>query len=164
LNTEEKNIQLKVKPSATRILAIDFGMARLGIAISDESKILAMPLMTFPAEKKSEHTVAKLAEMLAKHQKENRYSISLIVIGLPLLMSGKIGFLADEVKHFAQLLEAATSYPTLLWDERLTSVQADRALREGQLTRKKRSKAVDTVAATLILQSYLDQYTRTASE
>jgi putative holliday junction resolvase len=73
-----------------------------------------------------------------------------------LLMSGKMGLLADEVTHFVELLKSATSLPVVTWDERLTSVQADRSLREGNFTRKKRSQKVDSVAAVIILQNYLD--------
>lgn len=144
------------KPKATRIVAIDYGMVRLGIAVSDENKIIAMPLMTFYAEKKSENTVAKLVAELIKHQETNHYSIEEIVVGLPLLMSGKVGLLADEVKHFVDLLRKTISVPVITWDERLTSVQAERSMMEGNMSRRKRSKVVDKVAAVIILQNYLD--------
>lgn len=141
---------------ATRIIAIDFGLARLGIAISDELKIFAMPLMTIQAESKSEKTVTKVLEEIAKHQKANTYDVEAIVLGMPLMMSGKMGMLADEVKHFVDLLKQSTTIPIVTWDERLTTVQAERSLREGAMSRKKRSKVVDKVAAVIILQSYLD--------
>lgn len=136
-------------------------MARLGIAISDESKIIASAVMNFKADKKSERTALQLLEVLAQHQKQHHYQMSEIVLGLPLMMSGKVGFLADEVKHFADLLRGAlqassTPCPVTLWDERLSTVQAERSLRESSLTRKHRSKVVDQVAAVIILQSYLD--------
>lgn len=140
----------KNKPKATRIAAIDFGLARLGVALSDELKIFAMPLMTITSESKSEKTVAKVVEELAK------YNLETIVVGLPLMMSGKMGMLADEVKHFVDLLRQATTVPVITWDERLTTVQAERSMREGSMSRKKRSKIVDKVAAVIILQNYLD--------
>lgn len=144
------------KKMPTRTIGIDFGLARLGIAVSDETKIIAMSLETMTAEKKAEYTVAKLFKQLAQHQKENRYEIDTIVIGLPLMMSGKQGHLADEVQHFVGLLSQAFSIPIVKWDERLTSVQADRSLREGNLSRKKRAQKSDAVAAVIILQNYLD--------
>ena len=144
------------KPSATRIFALDYGLARIGMAVSDPTKIIAFPVGTLKAEKKTEATVDKLVKELEAHQKANGYTILELVIGLPLMMSGKSGFLADEVKHFVSLLQPLVSFPLVLWDERLTSVQADRALRETSLTRKRRSAVIDKVAAVIILQNYLD--------
>lgn len=144
------------KPIPTRIIAIDYGMVRIGLAVSDERKIISTPMTTFLAEKKTEQTIAKLVSTLREHEKLHRYKIETIVIGYPLLMSGKKGLLADEVIHFAELLKEAMDLPVVTWDERLTSVQADRSLREGNFTRKKRSQKVDGVAAMIILQNYLD--------
>ena len=139
-----------------RILGVDYGLSRIGLALSDERKIIASPLMTISAEKKSEETVRKFLEVIQELQEKNGYVIEEIVIGLPLLMSGKIGFLADEVNHFVQLLRQVLSIPIQTWDERLTTVQAERSLREGNLSRKKRSKVVDKISAVIILQSYLN--------
>lgn len=144
------------KPPAGRIVAIDYGMARIGIAVSDERKIIATPLMLLIAEKKSELTVAKLMRELEQHQTKMHYVIEEIIVGMPLLLSGKSGLLADEVTHFVTLLRAATSVPIVTWDERLTTVQAERTLRESNMTRKQRTKHVDTVSAVILLQSYLD--------
>lgn len=143
---------MAVKPK--RIIGIDFGIARLGIAISDERCVIAMPYKTMKASKKTEQTIASLLEVIK--ELENQSIISEIVIGLPLMMSGKVGFLADEVKHFASLLKEAIALPITLWDERLTTVQAERSLRESSFSRKKRTQHVDTVAAVIILQNFLD--------
>jgi len=143
-------------PKPTRIIGIDYGMARIGISVSDERKIIAMPLITLKAEKKSENTISSLLKELEKHERENRYQVESIVIGLPLLMSGKKGLLADEVHHFVELLKKQITIPIVTWDERLTSVQADRSMRESGMTRKKRAQRSDTVAAVIILQNYLD--------
>lgn len=140
----------------TRIIGIDFGMARIGIALSDERKIIAIPLEVMKTQKRSEDTAEKLLMLLQEHASSNSYGIEEIVIGLPLLMSGRKGLLADEVQHFIELLQQLCSIPIFTWDERLTSVQAERSLREGNMTRKKRTTYVDTVAATIILQNYLD--------
>ncbi|WP_068471087.1 Holliday junction resolvase RuvX [Candidatus Protochlamydia phocaeensis] len=144
------------KSLPTRILGIDYGLKRLGLALSDERKIIASPLETLQAESKSELTVAKLLEKIDALCRTQRCQIEEIIIGLPLMMSGRMGFLADEVKHFVQLLAQATPIPVKMWDERLSTVQAERSLRESSLTRKRRSKVVDIVSAAIILQSYLD--------
>lgn len=147
--------EVPVKKIPTRIVGIDYGTVRIGIAISDEQKIIASPLCILPAEKKTERTIVNLLHMLKEHQHQHRYEIEEIVIGLPLMMSGKIGFLADEVQHFVSLLKKMVTIHITTWDERLTSVQAERSLREASLSRKKRVKKVDTVAAVIILQNYL---------
>jgi putative Holliday junction resolvase len=149
-------MQNPIKSKPTRILAIDYGMARIGLALSDETKILATSLETMKAERKTEYTVAKLLLFINTLCELHKCEISEIVIGLPLMMSGRTGLLADEVKHFVDLFTQASPIPVKTWDERLTSVQADRSLREGNFSRKKRSQHVDAVAAVIILQSYLD--------
>jgi putative holliday junction resolvase len=146
----------KTKSVSKRIIGIDFGMARIGVAYSDESWTIASPFKVILADKKSAATVDRLLQELKNHQQMYHYDIEEIVVGLPLLMSGKVGLLADEVKHFVELLQQAINVPVVTWDERLTSVQADRSLRETNFTRKRRSQFVDTVAAVIILQNYLD--------
>ncbi|MDR3624567.1 MAG: Holliday junction resolvase RuvX [Chlamydiales bacterium] len=133
-----------------RVVGIDFGTVRFGIAISDETKMLARVLTTLIAEKKSEATIAKLLKELEP------YTIDEIIIGYPLHMNGKLGFLADEVNHFVALLKTRVTIPITIWDERLTTVQAERSLREASLSRKKRSKIIDSITAVILLQSYLD--------
>lgn len=137
-------------------MGIDFGMKRLGLAFSDERKIIATPHSSFPTERKSEQTVQKLVEFINEFQIKNNCTIEEVVIGLPLMLSGKTGLLADEVKHFIFLLEKLVSIPVKAWDERLTTVQAERSLRESSLSRKRRTKIVDMVSAAIILQNYLD--------
>lgn len=141
----------------SRIVGLDYGMSRIGIAVSDEQKIIARSLPTCKTARKLQATVKKLADQLQSHAAENHYEVAEIVIGLPLMMSGKKGMLADEVLAFIELLKSHFSCPILTWDERLTSVQADKSLREGNFTRKKRASMVDAVAATIILQNYLDR-------
>jgi putative Holliday junction resolvase len=153
----DDNVGETLKRQPLRIVAIDYGMARIGIALSDESQMIAFPLSVMTTERRMEQTVVKLVEVLLRHQQEHRYALKSIVIGLPLLLSGKAGLLVDEVKCFAALLEQAFSVPLVLWDERLTTVQAERAMREGGMSRKKRSKVIDSVTAVILLQSYLDR-------
>lgn len=147
---------INAKPARTRIAALDYGMARIGVALSDETKTIAAPLKTLTTEKQLERTATKLVNELNLHQKDNRYTLEEIIIGLPLMLSGKSGLLADEVKTFVELLRKKIDIPVTTWDERLTTVQAERAMRESTMTRKQRSKLVDTVSAVILLQSYLD--------
>jgi putative holliday junction resolvase len=144
------------RPKPKRIIGIDFGMARLGIAYSDESQTIASPLKVIQAEKKSIATVAKVVKELQNHQAQHHYDIEEIVVGLPLLMSGKVGLLADEVKNFVKLMLQMIPVSVITWDERLTSVQAERSMRETKMSRKRRSQVIDIVAAVIILQNYLD--------
>lgn len=139
-----------------KLLGIDYGMKRIGLALSDERQIFASPLKTFEAAPKMDETALKLLEFIASIEKETRCQIEEIVIGLPLMMSGKKGLIADEVELFAAKLKETSPIPIIIWDERLTTVQAERSLRETDMSRKKRSKVVDIVSAAIILQSYLD--------
>lgn len=135
----------------TRVVGIDFGTARLGVAVSDERKIVARVLLTLAASKKLEETCDNLLKELSPLQ-----PIEAIVVGMPYHMNGKNGSLADDVERFKKILESKINCPIILWDERLTTVQAERALREANLSRKKRSKIIDSVTAVILLQSYLD--------
>lgn len=144
------------RPKPKRILSIDYGMARLGMAVSDEQKIFASSIDTIKAAKKIELTIEMVIKAIEKHQQDYDYDVEELIIGLPLMMSGKMGLLADEAKHFAELLQQKVSFPVKLWDERLTTAQAERSLRESSLTRKRRAKVIDAVAAVIILQSYLE--------
>ena len=140
----------------TRILAVDFGMKRIGLALSDERKLIASPLNTLLASGKLEATIEELLKLMENHQKMHRYELEAIVVGYPLKMSGKAGLITDEVSCFIEMLKKRCSFPIIAWDERLTSLLADRAMREGQLNRRKRSQKIDQISAVLILQNYLD--------
>ncbi|MCB1113191.1 MAG: Holliday junction resolvase RuvX [Chlamydiia bacterium] len=140
----------------TRIVGIDWGVKRIGIALSDETKMLATPQPTIIGEKKAADTVKKVLAALQAHAKDYGYQIEKIVVGMPLMLSGKSGLLADEVSHFIKLLKEHTDIEIVAWDERLTTSMAEKSLKESSLSRKKRSKVVDSVAAIIILQSYLD--------
>ena len=129
------------------ILGIDFGRARIGTAISDELLFLAHPLETIPADKRS---AARVAEIVREKK------IDHIVVGIPRHMSGEVGAAANEALRFVEELRAILPCEVVTWDERLTTVAANRALREaGKKTRATRGY-VDQVAAQMILQGYLD--------
>jgi len=129
------------------ILGIDFGRARIGVASSDELRMLAHPVETIPSSKKA---VARVA-VLAREKNAER-----IVVGVPRLMSGALGSAAEEVMAFIEELRKAVPCDVVAWDERLTTVAANRAMRDaGKKTRDTRGY-IDQVAAQMILQGYLD--------
>jgi putative Holliday junction resolvase len=129
------------------ILALDFGRARIGVAISDELQLLAHPLETIAANGRPAVRVAEIVR--AKN-------IDHVVIGMPKRMNGEIGSAAADVFEFVEKLRAILPCPMVTWDERLTTAAANRALRDaGKKTRQTRGY-VDQVAAQMILQSYLD--------
>lgn len=130
-----------------RLLGIDYGRARIGVAISDESKLISRPLCTLDNNKTFETLLKK--EM-------QPYQIEAVVMGLPLLMNGKESPMTAEVKQFGEYLKKILEISVIFWDERLTSLQVERSMRDAGIKRKKRAASSDTMAAALILQSYLD--------
>ena len=137
------------------ILALDFGRARIGVAISDELQLLAHPLETILA---NERAISRVAELVRQRNVEH------VVAGLPKRMNGQIGTAATEALEFVEKLRAVLPCPVVTWDERLTTVAAHRALRDaGKKTRHTRGY-IDQVAAQMILQSYLDSRAELASE
>lgn len=131
-----------------RALGIDFGRARIGLAISDELGLLAHPLETIPMGREA---VARIAAIVRER------NIDCIVAGVPKTMSGQLGPAADQANAFIEKLRAAIPCKIVAWDERLTTVAAHRALQDaGKKTRETRAY-VDQVAAQMILQGYLDQ-------
>jgi putative Holliday junction resolvase len=136
-----------------RILAIDYGSKRMGIAISDELKLIAQPLEFIPAAPFADF-LARLKELL--HEKE----VDLVVVGMPRNLDGSYGQAALAVQDFTAVLKGALAVPIQTWDERLTSAQANRFLLQGGARRKERKKKVDQTAAAILLQSYLDSLAR----
>ncbi len=130
------------------ILGVDFGRARIGLAISDELRLLAHPLETIVSDKGA---VARIAAVVREKK------IAAVVVGVPKTMSGQMGTAATEVLAFIEKLRTATACKVIMWDERLTTVAAHRALRDaGKKVRASRAY-IDQVAAQMILQGYLDQ-------
>ena len=133
-----------------RMLGVDFGRARIGVAISDELGMLAHPLETIPAV--PVNAAAKRIAELARERQVER-----VVLGMPRHMNGEMGSAAEEVKFFAEKLRPLLACELVLWDERLTTTAANRSLRDaGQKTKHTRG-IVDQVAAQMILQGYLDR-------
>jgi len=129
------------------ILALDFGRARIGVAISDELQLLAHPVETILA---NERATSRVVELVRERNVEH------VVVGIPKRMNGQIGTAATEALEFVEKLRAVLPCPVVTWDERLTTVAAHRALRDaGKKTRHTRGY-IDQVAAQMILQSFLD--------
>jgi len=132
-----------------RVLAIDFGMRRMGLAVSDALGITAQGLPTL-SRTRLDDDLQKIQELTED------YSTERVIVGNPLGHGGGETTMSRHAAEFAEKLRRRVNCPVLLWDERLTSVQANRALRDFGLTLGKRQRAVDRVAAMLLLQSYLD--------
>jgi putative Holliday junction resolvase len=132
-----------------RLLALDHGSKRIGVAISDEMKLIAQPLEFIPAEPFADF-LKRLKEILGEKE------VELIVVGMPRNMDGSYGPAALKVQDFVAVLKNALTVPIQTLDERLTSVQANRLLIQGNVRRDKRKQKVDMMAAAILLQSYLD--------
>ena len=132
-----------------KIMAIDYGDARTGFAISDRSEFLASPIGTVP-----ERNVERLADKAAQTAAE--YGAGEIIVGLPINMNGTEGPRAEKCRAFAELLKERTDLPVRMWDERSTTVTAHNILNETNVRGKARKAVVDTVAATIILEGYLE--------
>ena len=132
-----------------RILALDHGTKRIGIAISDELKMIAQPLEFSPAEPFLDF-VTRLKEIIREKE------VELILIGMPRNMDGSYGPAALKVQEFIAVLKDMVAIPIQTWDERLTSAQAQRFLIQGGVRRQERKQKVDKMAASILLQSYLD--------
>ncbi len=135
-----------------KIVAVDLGLARTGIAVSDPTGFLASPVGTI-AEKRLDVLLEKVAAVVAEHHPKR------IVVGHPRNMDGSCGESAKRAEQFAADLRAKTGIETVLWDERLTTTTAIGYLNTADVRGKKRKAVVDTVAATVILQNYLDSLT-----
>ena len=132
-----------------RIMAIDYGDAHTGVAISDPTGLLAGTATTIHS-RKAEGGLEELARLVRENQVDE------VVMGFPRNMDGTEGPRAQLYREFAQRVEEATGLKPVLWDERRTTVDAHRILFEGGKNAKKRKKTVDAVAASLILEGYLD--------
>ena len=134
----------------TRIMALDIGDRRTGVALSDESCTISSPLTVLPMDNRR----AFLNE-LARLVEEN--GVAEIVVGLPLNQWGDEGADAEKMKKVIAVLRERLSVPVIEWDERFTTVQAERSLLEADLSRKRRKEVIDKIAAAILLQSFLDR-------
>ena len=132
-----------------RVMALDVGGRRIGVALSDPTRVLASPLTTLRAEPRP-RAIDQIAELVARHE------VAEVVVGLPLTLSGEIGSQAKLVQAFAEELRAVLAVPLHMFDERLTSVAAERMMQELGIKPERRRERIDEVAASIILQDFLD--------
>lgn len=140
----------QTKPIKGRILALDLGKKRIGLALSDALGITAQGLPTLERTRIRED-LAALETLIAEH------GVAMILMGNPLHMSGREGRQAEYTREFAERLGEQTGIEIRYWDERLTTVEASRVLRQSGISIEKRAKAVDRLSAVILLSSFLDQ-------
>ena len=132
-----------------RILGLDHGTKRIGVAVSDELKVIAQPMEFIPTDP-PEAAFTRLAALVREKE------VELILVGMPRNMDGSYGPAAEKVREFVTRLKELIPVPVRTWDERLTSAQANRVLIEANVRRDKRKERVDAMAAAVLLQSFLD--------
>ncbi len=135
-----------------RVMGLDYGSKTVGVAISDPLKITAQGIETIQRkeENKLRKTLARIEELVKE------YEVETIVLGFPKNMNNTIGERAEKSLELKEMLERRTGLPVVMWDERLTTVEAERTLIESNVRRENRKKYVDKIAAVFILQNYLD--------
>jgi putative Holliday junction resolvase len=140
---------LEISTKTGRILALDLGKRRIGLALSDPLGLTAQGLETLQRTR-IRADLDRLGELASKND------VALILIGNPLHMSGREGRQTEHARDFGSRLQVATGLAVEYWDERLTTVEAQRVLRQSGISIEKRAKAVDRLAAVILLESYLD--------
>lgn len=144
-------------PPVMRVMGLDVGTKTVGVAVSDELGLTAQGITTV-RRVGPRQDIEKLKALAGEH------GVTSVVVGLPLNMDGSEGPRAKACRQFGEQVAQATGVPVLYWDERLTTVAAQRALLEADLSRQKRKEVIDQVAATLILQGWLDAQPRSEAE
>jgi len=134
----------------TRILSLDIGSKRTGVALSDETRLIASPLVTVE-ESQIKPWLLKIKALIEENE------VAEVVVGLPLNQYGEEGPDAQNIRKYIAALQEALTIPVIEWDERFTTVQAERSLIEADFSRKGRKKVIDQIAASIILQGYLDR-------
>lgn len=142
--------------TGSRILALDYGTKRIGVALSDELRWTAQPLETFE-RRTLERDIAHIASLVAAHE------VGQVVLGFPLQLDGREGPAIQAMRQFNAQLEEGLPVPVILWDERMTTKAAEDLLIAADVSRKKRKGTVDRVAAAILLQSYLASLESTPS-
>jgi putative Holliday junction resolvase len=146
---ENSSSPVPKEPRMARIMAIDYGSRRIGLAVTDELGMTAQGLPTL-------HRTNKRNDFDHLRRSIKQYGVGEIVVGLPLRMSGDTGIQSDKVEAFAEELRARFKLPVHLFDERLTSVEANRVLDQAEIGDRRRKEVVDQLAAVLILQAYME--------
>lgn len=149
VNQVTRSTKTMDQPTSGRILALDVGKKRIGLALSDALRITAQPYTTLD-HASDESLLAALRQIIQAEQ------VELVLIGLPKRLDGSSGELAEDAKRLASLIRVECSIKVKMWDERFSTHAAERALLEGDVSRKKRKQVIDQTAAAWILQGYLD--------
>ena len=136
-----------------RWMGLDFGSKTVGVAVSDPLGLTAQPveIVRRKSENKLRQTLARIEELIRE------YRVTELVLGFPKNMNNTLGERAAKSLELKEMLERRTGLPVVMWDERLTTVEANRAMIEGKVRREERGRYVDAIAAVLILQGYLDR-------
>ena len=134
-----------------RVLALDYGTTRIGVAISDPSRCIAQPLEVISAY---QDPLTRIASLVTEYEVEE------VVLGQPLDLKGRAGLATQNMEPFRKALRERLAVPVILLDERLTTAMAERSLIEAGMSRAKRKQNIDKIAASLILQSYLENAAR----
>ncbi len=134
-----------------RVLGLDHGTKRVGVAISDELQVIAQPVEHLMAEP-APRLISRIKELVAER------GVGMVLVGMPRNMDGTYGPAAEKAQEFVTLLQSELPVPVKTWDERLTSAQANRLMIEADVRRRKRKERVDQTAAAILLQSYLDAH------
>lgn len=142
-----------------RVMGLDYGSKTVGVAICDPLGITAQGIETIERkeENKLRKTLARIEELIRE------YGVESVVLGLPKNMNNTLGERAEKTLEFKEMLERRTGLTVTLWDERLTTVEAERTLMESKVRRENRKKYVDKIAAVFILQGYLDSVDKRGS-
>ena len=143
-----------------RVMGLDYGSKTMGVAISDELMMIAtgLEIIRRDSEKKIRKTLIRIDELIAE------YNIGKIVLGLPKNMNNTLGERAEKSLELKETLERRTGLEVIMWDERLSTVSAHKAMMEAGIRREDRGNYVDSIAAAIILQGYLDSVSGSAAE
>ena len=135
-----------------RIIGLDYGAKTVGVAVSDEMMLTAQPVETITRERETKlrQTLARIEELM------EQYGVERVVVGLPKKLNNEEGELCQKARAFGEMVERRSGLEVIFWDERLTTSAADNLLAEGGVAKQKRKKYIDKIAASLILQGYLD--------
>ena len=133
-----------------KIMALDVGNKRIGVALSDELQILAQPLYTIH-RKGIERDIEEIVKII------NDNNVEEVIVGLPKNMDGTTGFQGEKTIKFAEILRQSTDRPLIMWDERMTTISARRIMIENDVKQKDKKNLVDTIAAVVILETYLSR-------
>ena len=138
-------------PLSGRLLAIDLGEVRIGIAVSDPGQVVASPAETLHVPRGEDApALDALVDVIARHEAAG------VVIGNPRRLDGREGSASNRARRFAQVLHERAGVPVTLWDERFTTVEAERVLIDGDMSRARRKTTIDRVAASVLLQGVLE--------